>query len=168
MALTFSFLLKNRPKLDLMPFFFCAADTESRTLPLCTCSILIEPNVLTWRKDSWLPCLELIGDGAKFELPTLFNWNANSLILIPRECYLDSVATYKWRKSGTELKNISRRPQRHTYKVNKGRTDSMPLLYEMKQNLANQMHFLSRFSFCLCFLCLCVYLSMRVAFNKIS
>lgn len=69
---TFSFLLKNRPKLDLMPFFFWAADTESRTLAPCTCSMLIEPNVLTWRNDSWLPCLELIGDGAKFELPTLF------------------------------------------------------------------------------------------------
>lgn len=43
---TFSFLLKNRPKLDLIPFFFCAAEAESRLEEVGVCNILIEPIVL--------------------------------------------------------------------------------------------------------------------------
>lgn len=72
MKLTLSFLLKNRPKLDLILFFFWAADTESRTLDVGVCSILIDPIVFRCRSDSWLPWRELSGDGPKFELPTLW------------------------------------------------------------------------------------------------
>lgn len=79
LALTFSFLLKNRPKLDLIPFFFWAADTESRPLDVGVCNILIDPIVFRCRNDSWLPCLELNGDGPKFELPTLYVFNGNGI-----------------------------------------------------------------------------------------
>lgn len=58
--LTFSFLLKNRPKLDLIPFFFCAA-TASRFV-VGVWSIFIELMLFKCRNDSWLPCRELNGD----------------------------------------------------------------------------------------------------------
>lgn len=74
-------MLKKRPKLDLILFFFCAAETESRTLDVGVCNILIEPIVFKCRNDSWLPCRELSGDGPKFELPTLYGFKNGGWIV---------------------------------------------------------------------------------------